>query len=58
MHSTYYRTFTDWITEYKKHIQEIQIQFDYERNIVCSVPVSSIYPVCFDLPATDRCEPG
>ena len=56
--TTRYQSIAESAAEYAKRIREWERQRKYERSIVCSVPVSSIEPVSFDEPTTDRWKPG
>lgn len=56
--STRYVTVETMQADYAKQIREFERRYAYERNIVSSVPVSSIEAVSADVPTTDREEPG
>jgi len=57
-HSARYTTFTEWYAEYKRHINEIRRQFNYERNIVRSVPQRSIHANSVLTENDERWKPG
>ena len=57
-YSTRYVTIESMQADYAKQIREAERRYAYERNIVSSVPVSSIEAVSVDIPIADRKEPG
>ena len=53
-----YTTFADAYKQYCKNISKYEKEYNYMRNIVCSVPENDIKPNCYDVPVTKWDEPG
>jgi hypothetical protein len=57
-HFNSFTTVTETIAEYRKRIQQMDRDWEYQKSIRCSVPVKSIAVSSTELTTENRWEPG